>query len=336
MKNSKDQRELDVTLYTRQDCKLCRVAEDDLAELQKEIPHRLVTVDIDEDPDLQALYGHKVPVIVAGPFNLPAPFDKRKLRMTLGAARDSQNQKIEDKGEKYIKRLERKNTMSQGDKISHFISNHYLKVVNLVLLLYFGLPFLAPVLMKVGMQNAAQPIYSMYKISCHELAFRSWFLFGEQTAYPRAAAQIEGLTTYGEATGNSEADLLTARNFQGNEQMGYKVAFCQRDIAIYSSMFIFGIVFALTKRKIKGLPFLLWIIVGILPIALDGGTQLLSQAFSFIPYRESTPLLRTLTGALFGFTTAWFGFPVLEETMNDTRQYLSAKKARVLSKSSTD
>ena len=327
---------LEVTLYTREECSLCHIAEDDLADLRKEIPHTLIIVDIDQDPDLQALYGHKVPVIVAGSFTLAAPFDKRKLRMTLGAAYDSQLRQMEEGEEKFTKRQERKNTMSTGDKLSHFISNHYLKVVNLILLIYFGLPFLAPVLMKVGLQSAAQPIYSMYKLSCHELAFRSWFLFGEQTAYPRASAQIDGLVTYGEATGNSEDDLLTARNFQGNEQMGYKVAFCQRDIAIYVAMFTFGIIFSLTNRKIKGLPFLLWVIVGILPIALDGGSQLLSQAFTFIPYRESTPLLRTLTGALFGFTTAWFGFPVLEETMNDTRQALSAKKARVLSRSSTD
>lgn len=327
---------LEVTLYTREDCSLCHIAEDDLADLQKEVPHTLVVVDIDDDPDLQALYGHKVPVIVAGSFTLVAPFDKRKLRMTLGAAYDSQLRQMEDGSEKFAKRQERKNTMNTGDKLSHFISNHYLKVVNIILLIYFGLPFLAPVLMKVGLQNAAQPIYTMYKVSCHELAFRSWFLFGEQAAYPRASAQLEGLVTYGEATGNSEDDLLTARNFKGNEQMGYKVAFCQRDIAIYVAMFTFGIIFSLTNRKIKGLPFLLWVIVGILPIALDGGSQLLSQAFSFIPYRESTPLLRTITGALFGFTTAWFGFPVLEETMNDTRQMLSAKRARVLSKPSQD
>ena len=328
--------DLDVTLFTRKECKLCHIAENDLAELQKEVPHQLTIVDIDEDQDLQALYGHKVPVIVAGPYTLPAPFDKRKLKMTLGAAYDSHLRQLEDEGDKFTRRLDRKSTLSQGDKLSHFISNHYLKVINLVLALYFGLPFLAPVLMKIGMQNAAQPIYSIYKISCHELAFRSWFLFGEQPIYPRASAQLDGWITYGEATGNNEADLLTARNFQGNEQVGYKVAFCQRDIAIYMSMFVFGIIFSLTKRKIKAIPFLIWVIVGILPIALDGGSQLLSQAFTFIPYRESTPVLRTLTGALFGFTTAWFGFPVMEETMNDTRQHLSVKKARLLRKSSTD
>lgn len=328
--------DLEVTLYTRKDCHLCHIAEDDLTELQKEIPHKLVVVDIDDDPDLQRLFGHKVPVIACGPFTLTAPFDKKKLKMTLGAASDSQQRQLEDNLEHYTKKIERKNSISTGDNLSHFISSHYLKIINLILLIYFGLPFLAPVLMKVGLQSAAQPIYSIYKISCHELAFRSWFLFGEQPIYPRASAQLDGWVTYGEVTGNNENDLLTARNFQGNEQLGYKVAFCQRDIAIYVSMFIFGIIFSLSKRRIKGLPFLLWVIVGILPIALDGGSQLLSQAFTFIPYRESTPLLRTLTGALFGLTTAWFGFPAIEEAMNDTRQHLSAKKARLLSKPTAD
>ena len=128
---------LEVTLFTRQDCSLCHIAEDDLAQLQKEVPHTLTVVDIDQDPDLQALYGHKVPVIVAGSYTLPAPFDKRKLRMTLGAAYDSQLRQMEEGGEKFVKRQERKNRINSGDKISHFISNHYLKVVNLVLLIYF-------------------------------------------------------------------------------------------------------------------------------------------------------------------------------------------------------
>ena len=328
--------DLEITLYTRSDCKLCDTAMDDLEAIQKDVPHRLVVVDIDKDPDLQALYGHKVPVISAGPYTLAAPFDRRKLRMTLGAARDSQAQRLDFEGEPYKKYLERKGKMSAGEKASHFISKYYLRVINVVLLLYFGLPFLAPVFMKVGLPGAAKPIYTVYKVACHELAFRSWFLFGEQPVYPRESAGVEGLTTYGEATGNSEQDLLTARNYVGNEQVGYKVAFCQRDIAIYMAMFLFGIIFALSGRRIKPLPLLIWVIVGILPIALDGGSQLVSQAFNFLPYRESTPLLRTVTGALFGFTTAWFGFPVLEESMRDTRQALSDKRARVSNRAEAD
>jgi len=192
------------------------------------------------------------------------------------------------------------------------------------------------VLMKVGLPGAARPIYGMYKVACHELAFRSWFLFGEQAVYPRESAGLDGVISYEQATGNNPNDLTTARNFVGSEELGYKVAFCQRDIAIYMAMFLFGVIFALSGRKIKPLPFILWVIVGILPIGLDGFSQLFSQMFTFIPYRESTPLLRTITGALFGFTTGWFGFPVLEETMRDTRQHLAAKKARAASRASSD
>jgi uncharacterized membrane protein len=68
------------------------------------------------------------------------------------------------------------------------------------------------------------------------------------------------------------------------------------------------------------------------PIALDGFSQLFSQLpYQFIqnilPYRESTPLLRALTGFLFGICTAWFVFPLIEESMADTRRQFARKFA---------
>jgi hypothetical protein len=39
-----------------------------------------------------------------------------------------------------------------------------------------------------------------------------------------------------------------------------------------------------------------------------------------------------VTGALFGFTTAWFGFPLLEESMAETRVIVASKKARLAGK----
>jgi uncharacterized membrane protein len=323
---------LEVTLYTKKNCALCNDARRDLEDLKIEIPHDLILVDIDQDPALAKEYADRVPVVSAGPFTLEPPFDQRKLRMTLGAARDSQADRLEDQGDRYRRARQRDQKLSGADRLSHFFSHHFLAVINIFLLLYFGLPFLAPILMQAGYTAAAQPIYKVYGASCHRLAFRSWFLFGDQPFYPRAAANIEGYVTYGEASGLSEDDLWTARDFQGNEQMGYKVPFCQRDIAIYASMFLFGVIFALSGRRIKPLPFLLWVLVGLGPIGLDGVSQLLSQlggVFDFIPYRESTPLLRTLTGALFGFATGWFGFPVIDETMADTRRYLADKRARL-------
>jgi uncharacterized membrane protein len=66
------------------------------------------------------------------------------------------------------------------------------------------------------------------------------------------------------------------------------------------------------------------------PIGLDGGTQLISQPpLSFLPFRESTSLLRVITGGLFGFTTAWFGYKMVEETMIETRQIMEAKHRRI-------
>jgi uncharacterized membrane protein len=324
--------DLEVTLYTRQNCKLCDEAREDLRVIQEDIPHKLVVVDVDQDPALTEEFGSRVPVISAGPFTLEPPFDQRKLRMTLGAARDSLSNRLEDQGDRYRRARKRDQQLSGADRFSDFISKHFLAVINIFLLIYFGLPFLAPVLMKAGYTAAAQPIYKVYGVSCHRLAFRSWFLFGDQAFYPRAAANLEGYTTYGEASGLSEEDLWAARDFQGNEQMGYKVPFCQRDIAIYASMFLFGIIYALSGRRIKPLSFWLWVLIGLGPIGLDGFSQLLSQmggVFNFIPYRESTPLLRSLTGAIFGFTTGWFGFPVIDETMTETRRYLADKRARL-------
>ena len=66
--------------------------------------------------------------------------------------------------------------------------------------------------------------------------------------------------------------------------------------------------------------------MGLIPIGLDGVSQIVSQLpWDVIPIRESTPLLRTITGGLFGFTIAWFGYPVVEETMADTRKLLTVK-----------
>jgi uncharacterized membrane protein len=128
--------------------------------------------------------------------------------------------------------------------------------------------------------------------------------------------------------------LLDARSFLGNEQVGYKIAVCQRDVAIYIAIIVFGLLFAITGRRLKPLHWIAWLLIGIVPIGLDGFSQLFSQLnLSFLnldinaifPYRESTPFLRVLTGALFGFATAWFGLPYMETSMRETREILVRK-----------
>ena len=140
------------------------------------------------------------------------------------------------------------------------------------------------------------------------------------------------MQSFGQVSGISEDNIFAAREFIGDDQIGYKVGFCQRDVAIYAGILIFGVIFGIFARKLPGLPWYLWIILGILPVALDGFSQLLSQPpFNLWPYRESTPFLRSLTGFLFGFSTAWFGYPQVESAMRDTRKTLTVKISRLKS-----
>ena len=324
-----------VTLYTKEDCSLCKKALRDLKALQAKIPHNLALVDIDQHTELKAAYAERVPVLQAGPYTLSAPFTRKKIEATLAAARDRQEQLAPDP--KFQERKASGSQVTSGDRFSHWWSRSYLALLNLIIFLYVALPVFAPVLMKAGYPDLARPIYGLYGAVCHQLAFRSWFLFGEQPIYPRAAAGMEGYKTFQEVTGIDESNssnLLAARDFIGNEQVGYKIAFCQRDIAIYGAMLAFGLLFAATGRRLRPLAWWLWVLIGIAPIALDGFSQLLSQfpGFSWWPYRESTPLLRTLTGALFGFTTAWFGFPLMEESMAEARLTVASKRARLTGK----
>ena len=162
------------------------------------------------------------------------------------------------------------------------------------------------------------------------MAFRSWFIFGEQTFYPRALAGIEGVLTYEDITGQTQVNIREAQKFVGNDIVGYKVAFCERDIAIYGSMLLFTLFFILSGRRIKSLPWYIWVAIGLIPIGIDGVSQLPGLATSlpsWLPMRESTPMLRTITGTLFGITTAWYLFPLIEESMRETAMILTEKKA---------
>ncbi len=323
-----------VILYSRKDCHLCEVARENLEALQAEIPHELVNIDVDSNEDLQRAYGLEIPVVEVGPYRLKAPFEITELRLTLMAAADRAQHIDKIENSPNLEAVRRRISWTKADSFSYWFAKHYLAVFNLLVLIYFGLPFLAPTLMKAGLTGPAKLIYTPYSYMCHQLAFRSFFLFGEQPAYPRAAADVSGLLTFNQASGlgesNSAQDLYAARGFLGDPVMGYKIALCERDIAIYGAILLFGLLYALFRRRLPALPWYLWILIGLVPIGIDGVSQLLSQPpFSLWAYRESTPFLRALTGALFGFTTAWFGYPLVEVTMAETRQIMANKLLRV-------
>jgi uncharacterized membrane protein len=343
---------LTVTLFGKEECHLCDQAKSDLQALQDQYPHHLAVINIDGNEDLEAAYGVDIPVVEVGPYTLRAPFSRPELAMTLGAAQDRKQHLESIDSDAYQARVERGQKISRADRFAWWFADQYMLVFNLLILIYVGLPFLAPVLQRAGATLPASAIYRVYGGLCHQLTYRSWFIYGEQPVYPRQAASVDEFKTFEELTttepefaslslDDENAVVWAARGFRGNDSAGYKIALCQRDVAIYGIMLLFGIAFALTGRRLKPLPFIAWIIIGIVPIALDGGTQLVYSYFSALdgefwqslaqifPPRESTPFLRTLTGGLFGLTTAWFGYPLVEEAMADTRLLLTKKFAHV-------
>ncbi len=244
-----------------------------------------------------------------------------------------------------------------ADKLIYKFSKHWLGVLNTIIAIYVALPILAPVLMNVGATGPARVIYTMYSPMCHQMASRSFFLFGEQIAYPRELAGTElnslesyavSLPEFAATAENNWADFfLAARAFLGNDQMGYKMALCERDIAIYGFVLIGGLIYGLVRRyrAIRPLPFILFLIIGMGPIGLDGFSQLFGyyatplsggepagfQAFlsSIFPLRESTPFLRTFTGAIFGFMLVWLAYPHLDQNMGRTEVDLERKLSRI-------
>lgn len=238
------------------------------------------------------------------------------------------------------------------DRFIYWLARNWVGVFTTLAAIYVSLPLLAPVLMKAGAERPAGAIYTIYAPMCHQMASRSFFLFGEQVAYPRelAGTELTPIEAYmdriplfeGVPTDPTQWGqfLLPAKEFRGNEEMGYKMALCERDMGIYGFVFLGSLLYWLLHRRIKipPLPFWVFLVVGLGPIALDGFSQLFSMygvawsGLSFLntlfPLRESTPFLRTLTGALFGFTLVWMAYPHIDRSMSQTAEQLERKLAR--------
>jgi uncharacterized membrane protein len=91
---------------------------------------------------------------------------------------------------------------------------------------------------------------------------------------------------------------------------GHQLGLCARNLSIYASMFVGSLIFALSKKRIPGIPWWLWVLM-ILPMAWDGTTQMFGL-------RESDWILRTITGTLFGLGNVWFALPLMQKTILDT------------------
>jgi uncharacterized membrane protein len=214
--------------------------------------------------------------------------------------------------------------------IGQWASIHWLGIFLTVYSLWIFTPFLAPVFMLIGWTGVGKGIYFIYSFFCHQLPERSFFFFGQKTMY--SLSQIQ-------AAWQNTVNPMILRQFIGNESMGWKVAWSDRMISFYSSVWLLAIVWMAFRKTVKPLSILGFALL-LLPMALDGGTHLLSdfagigQGFrdtnqwlailtnhtlsdSFLigdALGSFNSLARIITGFLAGLGVVWLAFPHLEES----------------------
>ena len=195
---------------------------------------------------------------------------------------------------------------------------------------YVLLPFLAPLFMASGWSAGGKAIYLIYSFMCHQLPERSYFLFGSKLTYSLAEIQTAWQNT---------TDPSILRQFIGNPEMGWKVAWSDRMISMFTATWIFGLLWLPFRRRIKPLPW--WgLALFLMPMALDGFSHFLSDlgdieaGFRFSnawlaavtnnalsasfyagdAWGSFNSLMRWLTGILFGIGVVWFSFPHLNRS----------------------
>ena len=154
----------------------------------------------------------------------------------------------------------------------------YLAYMVLIFILN-ALIFLTPVLARDG-DSFSQTLYKGFSLICHQKTERSLCLFND-----------------GIRDCENEENMITKK--------GYKFPVCSRDMAIYFFMLVGGIIFPfITNIKSKKIPPISLFIIAITPMAIDGLTQALG-------FRESTNLIRIITGSIAGFAIPFYLIPTL-------------------------
>jgi uncharacterized membrane protein len=224
------------------------------------------------------------------------------------------------------------------------IGQHWFPFVAALLLLWVGLPWLTPVLMKLGLEKPARAIYFIYSFQCHQMPQRSFFLFGQKPMY--SLQEIWRVWPAGD-------NPMALRQFIGTPAMGYKVAWSDRMVSAYSSIPLAALLWWPFRRKVKPLSLLGFALLA-LPMAIDGSTHFLSdlaglgQGFRYTNAwlasltHHALPTsfyvgnalgsfnswMRLITGILFGISLVGFSFPQMAGTFVRQTEQIETKFER--------
>lgn len=194
--------------------------------------------------------------------------------------------------------------------LANWMEKNMIVLIMAFLTLYSFLPVFSPILFKLDAPKPAIAIQKVYRYLCHQRVDRSVFLFAENKIV--AFYTVDELKELG-VIPNEPIVKFGYRDdeygypFWGNEQVGYKVAYCIRDTALYTGLVVMGwaIIFYVKVLKKKLSKKLHWIVYALLmlPMVIDGIFQTIAEIakFSFVPYQYIDSIeKRVITGVLFG------------------------------------
>lgn len=179
-------------------------------------------------------------------------------------------------------------------QFTHWLTAHWLAAFLIVFGIYNLLPFVAPIAIHLGYPTVGDVIYNVYSTQCHQMAQRSFFLFGPQPMYDLDELPLT-------LTGNIPNDTLALRGFRGNDVLGWKVAWSDRMVYMYGSLWVATAAYWFISRRRFVKPSRLWVFVLLLtPLAFDGMTHLLSDINGLMSgFRYDNAWLAMLTNNAF-------------------------------------
>jgi uncharacterized membrane protein/glutaredoxin len=281
---------MQVTIYTKPDCHLCEDALDLLDRLSRQHNLQIEEVNILEDMALYEAYHDKIPVVQAGDGRLGrlvAPITETEMAAYLEMAR-----RLERYGTPSVVYQERESIF---DRVASYIGRHWLRLACVALGIFVGLPWLAPVFAALGWWSLADPIYTVYAFTCHQLPERAGMVMDYQVAFCyRNTALYGGLFLFGTVFGLSRSGQIPWLRWLK-----------------------------------KPLPW--WgLVLMLLPMAVDGVTHMLGLREtvmsdpSFDPFFVGSQVgslnwwLRIITGGMAALGAVWFAYPRMQRAVEES------------------
>jgi hypothetical protein len=174
-----------------------------------------------------------------------------------------------------------------------WLGQHWLIWYSILTGIWVMLPWLAPIFMHVGATGPALAIYLFYSPQCHQLPQRSYFLFGPQLMVP--LDQIFAVT--------HATDPLGLRWFLGTPDLGWKVAWSDRMVSLYTPLFLGTLWYAARKNQWRPVHWSWHLLLPYLPLLLDGLSHMLDDGLG-LAFRADNTWLALLTG--FGLPRSFY------------------------------